>query len=367
MDKYINEYDSLFRHLQQLTSELEKQVTQNKKAEQEIADIRKDMEFRTAETSSATKELTKQLQLCQVAKENCNKVEAEKQNLEKKVDELNSSISNIRDVECVATRRELESMDKNIAQLKGECEVLRKKQATSEKSARTLMDLIQLNKNGKLNLSIELKALQDESHYQKNQITSILAEKEKLEHDGEVANQTYYTTLEELKLQELQISELNNKIAADNTKLKMKQNLFESVRADRNLYSKQLVDSQDEIARLRREFRTMNHSIDQMKEEISIKDNAIVKEHFCHHSVEKEREILKNEITKIKKQLHSSDTIVENQRVEIMKLQRIIDEADKEAQRQAHELAAIMSERNLITGQLVKRNSLFSMESVKNN
>jgi hypothetical protein len=46
-----------------------------------------------------------------------------------------------------------------------------------------------------------------------------------------------------------------------------------------------------------------------------VKDNAIVKEHFCHHSVEKEREILKNEITKIKKQLHSSDTIIENQRV----------------------------------------------------
>ena len=36
-----------------------------------------------------------------------------------------------------------------------------------------------------------------------------------------------------------------------------------------------------------------------------------------------ERELLRNEITKIKKQLNSSETIIENQRVEILKLLRI--------------------------------------------
>ena len=33
--------------------------------------------------------------------------------------------------------------------------------------------------------------------------------------------------------------------------------------------------------------------------EISVKDHAIVKEHFQHHSVDKDKEILKNEITKV--------------------------------------------------------------------
>jgi hypothetical protein len=47
-----------------------------------------------------------------------------------------------------------------------------------------------------------------------------------------------------LKLQELQAQELSKKITADKGKLKQKQTLYESVRSDRNLYSKQLVDSQ---------------------------------------------------------------------------------------------------------------------------
>lgn len=77
-------------------------------------------------------------------------------------------------------------------------------------------------------------------------------------------------------------------------------------------------------------------------------------------SVDKERELLKNELTKIRKQVQSSEVIIENQRVEIMKLQRIIEEADQEAQRQKNELTAVLSERNLLTAQLVKRNAELS-------
>lgn len=184
----------------------------------------------------------------------------------------------------------------------------------------------------------------------------LLQEKERHEHDTEITNQEYYTALEELKLQELQMRELQKKIAEDQAKLKHKQNLYEAVRADRNLYSKQLVESQEEISSLKKKFRLTNHQIDQVKEEISSKDHCIVKEHFHHHSVDKERELLKNELTKIRKQVLSSEQIIENQHVEVLKLTRIIEEADLERQRQSNELIAIISERNLLTAQVVKRN-----------
>lgn len=184
----------------------------------------------------------------------------------------------------------------------------------------------------------------------------MLQEKERHEHDTEITNQEYYTALEELKLQELQMRELQKKIAEDQAKLKHKQNLYEAVRADRNLYSKQLVESQEEISSLKKKFRLTNHQIDQVKEEISSKDHQIVKEHFHHHSVDKERELLKNELTKIRKQVLSSEQIIENQHVEVLKLTRIIEEADLERQRQSNELIAIISERNLLTAQVVKRN-----------
>ena len=68
--------------------------------------------------------------------------------------------------------------------------------------------------------------------------------------------------------------------------------------------------------------------IEQLKDEISVKDNALVKEHFMHHSVDRERELLKNELTKIRKQIESSENIISNQKMEILKLTRIIEEAE---------------------------------------
>jgi predicted nucleic acid-binding Zn-ribbon protein len=139
-------------------------------------------------------------------------------------------------------------------------------------------------------------------------------------------------------------------------KLKQKQSMYESVRSDRNLFSKQLLDAQEEIHDLKRKFRSMNQLIEQINDDITSKDKSIVKEHFSHHAVDKERELLKNELMKIRKQVQASEGIIENQRVEIMKLQRIIEEADQERQRQKNELSSVLSERNLLTGQLVKRN-----------
>jgi peptidoglycan hydrolase CwlO-like protein len=40
------------------------------------------------------------------------------------------------------------------------------------------------------------------------------------------------------------------------------------------LYSKNLIESQDEIAEMKRKFKIMNHQIEQLKEEIQQKDQV---------------------------------------------------------------------------------------------
>jgi hypothetical protein len=42
---------------------------------------------------------------------------------------------------------------------------------------------------------------------------------------------------------------------------------------------------QDEIAEMKRKFKIMGHQIEQLKEEVSAKDLALVKEHFDHMKV----------------------------------------------------------------------------------
>lgn len=45
-------------------------------------------------------------------------------------------------------------------------------------------------------------------------------------------------------MREMQIFDFKKKIAESETKLKQQQNLYEAVRSDRNLYSKNLIESQ---------------------------------------------------------------------------------------------------------------------------
>eukprot|EP00605_Chrysophyceae_sp_TOSAG23-4_P002386 GSChrysophyteH1.ASY1.ANO1.2642.1 assembled CDS len=339
MEQNIKQYDDLYKKLQDLTHQLDKQKSVNVKIEDDLVKRRDYIADKQFEADKHHKELTKYKKLTDMAVEKTKQIDNEKAQIEKKKDELEKTIEQLQKVDVISVTRAIEGQVTN-----------------SEKASKNMADLILMNQNGKRNLSVEVTLLEAEIAQQRRQIKLMLTEKEKFEHDVENINQAYYTSLEELKLQDLQIQELQNKIADDQAKLKHKQTLYEAVRSDRNLFSKQLTDSQEGIAELRRKFRSVNHTIEQLKEEIGTKDHAIVKEHFLHHSVDKERELLKNELMKIRKQVQSSEGIIENQRVELLKLNRIIEEADQEHRRQRNELAAVTAERKLLTGQVVNRN-----------
>ena len=55
--------------------------------------------------------------------------------------------------------------------------------------------------------------------------------------------------MEDVKVREMQIFDYKKKIAEAETKLKQQQNLYEAVRSDRNLYSKNLIESQVRLSR----------------------------------------------------------------------------------------------------------------------
>ena len=118
-------------------------------------------------------------------------------------------------------------------------------------------------------------------------------EGEKYGAEAAEASAKYAHALDEVKVREMSIVQLQKRIADGDAKLKQQQALYEAVRSDRNLYSKNLIESQDEIAEMKRKFKIMNHQIEQLKEEIHAKDQALVKEHFDHMKVEKEKELLR--------------------------------------------------------------------------
>ena len=113
-------------------------------------------------------------------------------------------------------------------------------------------------------------------------------------------------------------------------KLKQQQNLYEAVRSDRNLYSKNLIEAHDEINEMKRKFKIMNHQIDQLKEEIATKEKALVEEHFAQKKTEKLVETLKGEIQHLKGQKESQQRKIQGLDQEINQLNQIIADCDAE-------------------------------------
>lgn len=121
--------------------------------------------------------------------------------------------------------------------------------------------------------------------------------------------------------------------------------MYESVRTDRNMYSKNLIESQDEVGEMKRKLKIMSHQIEQLKEEIATKENALIKEHFENTKLEKEKESLSAQIAKVQYQFDESQQMIQNQQAEERKLRHIISEADLERLRQKKEYSNVIQER----------------------
>lgn len=153
----------------------------------------------------------------------------------------------------------------------------------------------------------EISGLHKEQEHLSKKITNLEKEKEKYGIQSAQANAKYFHSLEEIKLKDNLISEFQKKNIETESKLKQQQNLYEAVRSDRNLYSKNLTETQEEIAEIKRRYRIVNHQISQLKEEIDLKEIALNKEHFEHKKKDKNIEEQKKIIEKYEKDKKDKD------------------------------------------------------------
>jgi chromosome segregation ATPase len=356
MERYLKDYEKLFQETQRLTEQLESLMYSNETTENENEVRRRDVSAREKNVNVLKSESSQLNRAKDVVLKKLAAVEQQRETWEQEREDLRARIAQLSTLEIRAAWREGEAYKKQLEDLGREREILSRKLGSSEKTAQLIFDLTKVNQNAKKNLQNEVNGYTATVKLQREQIESLVQDRERHEQEANAASRKYYVALEQLKLQEVQISDLQRKIIDGGARLKQQQNLYEAVRSDRNLYSKNLIQSQEEIAEMKRRFKIMNHQIEQLKEEITVKDHSLVKEHFNHHNVDKERESLKNELTKIRKQIVSSEQIISNQRAEIQKLSQIIREADEERQRQHKEHEAIVGERNILSSQLIRRN-----------
>lgn len=355
MEKYLRDYETLFARTTKLTEDLEEQVKRNKTLVTDRHAAEKESKLKLAEIGRLTSDL-------HLLERRVDKEHRAALHYQQVAEDAKTPLV-VLQAEIDTLRKELLGAHKHENQLEKKAETAvkekaRQMQATqqAEQQARENVDLYKEQERISRGLGKEIEDMRVEIQHLRKVIYSLEKERERI--GNELGDQKGYlsSAQEDIKLRDVQITELQKRIIEWEGKLKQQQHLYEQVRADRNHYSKALIESQDEVAEMRKKFKIMGHQIEQLKEEIAAKDQALVKEHFDYQRAEKLREHVQNELNAKNKLLVGNRELLLNQDNEIHRLAATIRKMDDEALAQRKEYDKVISERDIIGTQLIRRN-----------
>lgn len=276
------------------------------------------------------------------------KVVASKEALKADIDALRTDLG--------AMKRQADFDSKHIMDLMHEKDILSKNLMRADEQSKVQVELVTRHKNQAENLGKDLQRWKSDLQVKQHRTHELDRQREKYAAELSTAKARCEDAAEELKARDSQMALLKKAILDVKVKLGQQKNLYETVRSDKNLYSKNYLESLDEISEMRKKFKVMNHQIEQLKEEIKEKDKALVSEHTEHQSISRDTEKFTDNLKKHQKATTRSHQVVEQQQGEIKKLESTIQEAESERQNQRKEFEAVISERNILGTQLVRRN-----------
>ena len=349
------ESDGLTQKVQKLHADLDEQTQHNTQLLTENSQRKAELKSKEDELATVRGEIARVNKIRDNALAKVKQVERQRTEVERQAEEYRGEIAQL-EREIDAGRRAVDTERKKQDELMRERDILNKLKTSAENATSRQMDLVKVNENTRKNLEQEISGYKAEAQRQGQIINSLEREREKYGAEVSNASAKYLQALEEVKMRKMTIIDLQKKIVEGESKLRQQQNLYEAVRSDRNLYSKNLIEAQDEIQEMKRKFKMMSHQIEQLKEEIGSKDLALVKEHFDHVRVEKEKESLRFELQKAREQIKEAESAISAQSKEIEKLNQIISEADQERLRQTKEYDTVINERDILGTQLIRRN-----------
>lgn len=354
-ERAIKDTDVLNQRYQKLQQDFENQLVAADQMAQENQSRVAELKQKEDEVTGLKTETGRLNKMRETIQRKLRNVEDNKSDIERERETLRSQITGL-ERELDAAKKQAETDKKAIEDLVRERDILNKNLLKAAGATQKQLHLVKLHEQSKKNLEQEIQNYKEEAQKQRKIIYQLEKERDRYINEASDLTQKVLQHMEDVKVREMQIFDYKKKIAEAETKLKQQQNLYEAVRSDRNLYSKNLIESQDEITENKRKLKIMTHQIDQLKEEIQAKEAALVKEQLEHQRVEKEKETLKAELQKMKQLAAESKAYVEAQEAEERKLLKIIAEADAERVRQKKELDQVISERDILGTQLVRRN-----------
>ncbi|NWZ35501.1 CFA58 protein, partial [Brachypodius atriceps] len=354
-EKAGKEFDQLKTKYQKLTEESEQQSAM-------IDDVMKDIGQKTAklkeledEAAQMRVEISKLSKVRDVLQNKLRTAEEQKVDAEHEKSMLKNQIIRL-EKELETAKKQAETDKRTIDGLVRERDMLNQNLIKATNATQKQIDLVKLHEQSKQNLESEIQNYKIEAQKQRKIIYQLEKERESFIKETSELKEKTLQHMKDLEIHQIQICDYEKEVQVQMIKLKQQQNLCETLRAERTLYSKNLIEAKDEIAEMKMKLKAATRQLDHLKEELKEKDVALEKAHVEFQQSEAEKESLKTELLKMTKQAQETKAYIANQEAEEKNLLKIIAEADAERLRQKKEFDKVLSERHALGTQLIHRN-----------
>lgn len=344
----MDEQAKLEERLVQETEKNKKYVLENQQRELQLR-------ARKEEISKNEEEKDKIIKMHDALKKKDKVVAEERGQLESQRNELKEELKTMQT--SIETCKKDSDVDrKKIEDLLRERDILNKSVVKADERTKHQIDLVKRQETQAMNMQKDIARWKQDAQEFRKRIFVLEQQREKYSLELQQANAKYCGAKEELKQRGLRLTELKKQIQKVDAKLNQQKNLYDTVCMDRNLHAKNLEESKEQIADMRRKFKIMYHQTTALKEEIREKDNRVVRGHFKQQDVLTHNERLKEAKEKAQRRVKNLEIIVETHRTQMKKLESTIQEAEQVRQAQQKELEGVIGERDILGAQLIRRN-----------
>lgn len=282
-------------------------------------------------------------------------LEKAKGDVEVQRDELKAEVASLeRAVE--QARKATEAEVSKAEDIRRELDALAKANSRVQTSAQRQTDALRLAESTKKTLEMEIEGLNAEMARQAKRITELQRELDKCAAEADAASKKRAAALEDVRAREMVIADLQRLLVEGEAKLKQQERLYESVRADRNTQGKFLIEAEGQVQDVSQKLEALKLQAARLEDELAAKDEALLKEHLDRAALERERDAVRADVGRAAARIRELESAATVQLAEADALKKLVASGDLQRQRQQKELAAVLSERDLLSAQLVRRN-----------
>ncbi|XP_018319123.1 cilia- and flagella-associated protein 58-like [Agrilus planipennis] len=247
--------------------------------------------------------------------------------------------------------------DKRIIEEQGrEKDVLSKNLLRLQAASRDHIKLIKIQQQIRKKIEKEMDDYIKEIGKQAKEKTALEKERDRLVEESIELSRKIEETMDEVKIKKAEIFGLKKMITEVEAKLKMQQNLFDAIRAERNQFQKALQESMAEAGELKGKLKISIHQTEQLKEDASMKEHDVIKIENVLKKLLKEKENLKIEINNHLDKIKDLKGEITEMSEEEKRLHKVIMENERTIKQQVKDLENLMKERDILGSQLVRRN-----------